>query len=272
MSSGKFYLVGLGTGDVGNMTLRARDTIAAADVIFIMQGQRQRYAQFLEGKEVYDAGHGLFGLGRPLREEEKQDSARGAALRKTEARNMKHQYESAEAMQKHQEENRRIIRDSVAAGKTVAVLCPGDPTLFSPQISYIEEFADLSPVIIPGLSCFNAANAALQRSVTLGVNSRSVILTAARAATDGYQGTDNLEKLAASRATLVFFTMGLQLEQLVATLAKYYPGETPMAIVFHAGDSGKEHLLQATVDTLLLQTEGMELPFEHLVYIGDFLV
>jgi precorrin-4 methylase len=34
---------------------------------------------------------------------------------------------------------------------------------------------------------------------------------------------------------------------------------------------GKEKVILATLDTILDTTKDMELPFEHLIYVGDFL-
>jgi precorrin-4 methylase len=133
------------------------------------------------------------------------------------------------------------------------------------------EFADLGPRMIPGISSFNAATAALGRSITSGGSSRSVILTAAMGSRGKYKGSDSLEKLAESRSTMVFFTMGSKLSEVVEKLKIHYPGDTPMAIVFHAGYRETENSVTATLDTILDKVDGDDLPFEHLIYVGDFL-
>ena len=273
-NKGKLYLVGLGTGDADNMTIRARDTIARADIIFAMQGVRDEFAELFKGKAVYDSGHGLFGRmakkKQPTREvqaaKDKTDPAESTHQALTK-RNRKPPKE----IQKQQEETRKIIREAVAAGKTVAVLDNGDPMIFGPHVGYLQEFADLAPEVVPGLSSFNAANAALKRDVTRGKQSSSVILTAARGAREGYQGKDSLAKLAESQSSLVFYTMGMNLAEVVDVLKKSYPADTPMAIVFHAGSKKEEQVLKATLETIVQETKGRELPFEHLIYVGDFL-
>jgi precorrin-4 methylase len=244
---GRLYLVGMGTGDPNNMTLRAQKTVAAADVIFAMKGVQERYADLLKGKQIHDAGHGLF--------------MKMARLH----------HKPPEEIETQENETRRIIREAVAAGKTVAVLDNGDPMIYGPHAGYLEEFANLSPEVVPGLSSFNAANAALKRDVTRGVASHSVILTAAMGSQEGYSGKDSLEKLAESQSTMVFFTMGMDLPAVVEKLKRSYPGDTPIAIVSQAGCRESENVLRATLDTVLAQTEGGKLPFEHLIYVGDFL-
>jgi len=242
---GKLYLVGLGVGDRDNMTIRARKTIAGADVIFAMKGIREGYADLLSGKEVHEAGHGLFA-------------------------SFGH-HRSADKVKAMEREARTVIRSAVAAGKTVAILDGGDPMVYGPHTGYLKEFADLNPEVVPGLSSFNAANAALLRGVASGQVSHSVIMTAAMGARKGYKGKDSLAELAKTQSTMVFFTMGMNLPEVIKQLRQSYPGDTPIAIVSHAGYREKQKVLKATLDTIIGKLDGGRLPFEHLIYVGDFL-
>ncbi len=245
-AQGGLYLVSVGIGDPDNMTVKARKLLERADIVFGMKRVREQLPELLQGKEVHEAGHGLFG---PMARRDKPAA-------------------EVEAMEA---ETRRIVREGVKAGKTVVVLDYGDPTIYGPQTGYLKEFHDLAPEVVPGISSFNAANAALARGITDGGMSRSVIITAAMGARDGYKGSDTLEKLAETRSTMVFFTMGMKLPEVVRKLKQHYPGETPIAIVSHAGVARKQAVLQATLDTVVERTSGGELPFEHLIYVGDFL-
>ncbi|MBK1701649.1 SAM-dependent methyltransferase [Thiococcus pfennigii] len=242
---GQLYLVSLGIGDPDNITVRAQKTIAGADIVLGMERLREQYGELLRGKDLHEAGHGLF---RPL----------GRRAR------------DGETIAAQEAQVRRLVREAVAAGKRVAVIDYGDPTIYGPQIGYLREFADLDPVVVPGISSFNAANAALGRSLTDGDGSRSVILTAA-AGRRGEGSRDTLEKLAETRSTLVLFTMRSQLPEVIEQLRRQYPGETPIAIVSHAGYAEREQVLTATLDTILERVGGADLPFEHLIYVGDFL-
>lgn len=237
--SGHFYLVSVGIGDPDNMTIRARKIIEAADIVFAMKFIRTQLAFLLEGKEVHDAGHGLFSKmtkNTAMIEEEKRIPP--------------------------------IIRSAVAAGKTVVVLDFGDPTLYSPQSGYLTEFADLSPQIIPGISCFNAANAALGREIT-GAYDHAVILTEAMC---GWEGSkERLAKLAATQSTLVFFAMRMDLDEVVGELKNHYAPDTPVAIVAHAGFSDKETVYNASLETVARLASQEKLSWDHLIYVGDFL-
>ena len=67
------------------------------------------------------------------------------------------------------------IRSAIAAGKTVAVLGSGDLLIYGgPYRWYLQEFADVNPRVIPGVSCFNAANAALRKDVASGKETHAV--------------------------------------------------------------------------------------------------
>lgn len=70
---------------------------------------------------------------------------------------------------------------------------------------------------------------------------------------------------------MAFFTMGIDLQEVVKQLKQQYPADTPMAIVFNAGTLEKQSVLHATLDTIIETIQGQELPFEHMIYIGDFL-
>ena len=117
------------------------------------------------------------------------------------------------------------------------------------------------------MSCFNAANAALRRGVTTSENTKSVILTAA----DWPGKTDTIAKLSVHGTTMVVFTMKAQFSEFIEKLSIHYPPETPVAIVKHAGYADKEEVIQSTLGTVLDRVGDEKLPFEYLLYVGEFL-
>lgn len=125
---------------------------------------------------------------------------------------------------------------------------------------FMEVFEDLTPEIVPGVSSFNCANAALKKSVAAGEKTRSIALS---------NGMD-MEELAKAKTSMVFFTMHLSLQEIVSRLKPYYGGDMPIAIVGNAGYRDRECIYQGTLDTILDKTKGKDLPV-HLVYVGDFL-
>ncbi len=252
-ASTQLYLVSMGNGDTDNITLRAINTIKDSDIVFCSKRTRDKFPILLQDKEIHDPGFGLFAIYGKKPEEAKK--------------NKRFNYEEKI---KQLDKITGIIRSAVKDGKVVSVLCSGDPTIYGPNMWYLEAFEDLDPEVIPGVSCFNAANAALRKGVTSGVKAHSVILTASFRREE-YTGPDSIEKLARNQATLVFFTMFLDLEKVVKKLRTHYPPDTPIAIVLFAGYKEKEKIIHATLDTILEKTKGKKLPFEHLIYVGDFL-
>ncbi|MBK1649680.1 SAM-dependent methyltransferase [Rhabdochromatium marinum] len=239
---GQLFLVSTGIGDPDNMTIRAHNTIQEADVVFGMQRVREQLSELLEGKETYEAGHGLFrALGHDQADKQRLEA-----------------------------QARKIIRAAIAEGKSVVVLDYGDPMIYGPQSGYLQEFADLDPVVVPGISSFNAANAALGRAIVGGGQSEGILLTRAPHARDSDERQQAFAQLAEAKPTLVLFTMRSELEKTVAELSRYYPTDTPIAIVMHAGDRQQE-VMTATLASIGEQLEGRELPFEHLIYVGHFL-
>ncbi len=251
--NGRVYVVSVGSGDSDNITLRAMNVIKDSQVIFCSTKMRDQFAILLQGKEIHDPGFGIFGVYGKTPEEGKKSK----------------RFNYEEKMKEFEAIN-TIIRDAVKVGKNVSVLDSGDPTIYGPNVWYMEAFEDLNPEIVPGISCFNAANAALKKGVTSGIKAHSVILTASFGQEE-YTGPDSIEKLSENRATMVFFTMFLDMEEVVKKLKTHYPPETPVAIVLFAGYRDREEIIQGTLDTIVEQTKGRKLPHEHLIYVGDFL-
>jgi precorrin-4/cobalt-precorrin-4 C11-methyltransferase len=253
----RLYLVSLGVGDVDLITLRAIDTINKSQVIVCRKETENKFIKYLKGKEILDAS--LSGW-RTYRKDR-------AVIKDRKDRKEREKQDTKERERRRNNNETRAkliaqIRHALDAGKTVSVLGSGDLCIYGgPYRWYLEEFKDMHPKIIPGVSCFNAANAALGKDVMLGKQSHSAVLTTAR----------DLEKFSDHHPTMVIFTMHTQFEDLVEKLKTQYSPETPIAIVFYAGYKDKEHITRGRLDTILQKTQGHDFPFEHLVYVGDFM-
>jgi precorrin-4 methylase len=245
---GKFYLVGMGPGDSDLATLRALKVIESADLIFAHQRLKDKFQDVLSGKEVITGYHRLFPFyGKKCGDVPKTEEPRERM--------------SCEEYHKKQEEFAALVRAAVSEGKTVAMLDSGDPLVYGPCSWSLTELRDLDTEVVPGLSCFNAANAALKAGVTEGKTSHSVLLAS------GW----SVDEMAAHRSTMVLFTMRTQFNKFIDSLSAHYPADTPVAIVFSAGYAEKEKVVHGTLGTILDQVGTGRLPFEYLLYVGDFL-
>lgn len=247
----RFYLIGTGPGDPDLLTLRAIKAIEKSDLIICRQSWRESLAHYLKGKEVLDREEGLQ-IG--YKEDPSKLKLKGKELLKF----IEYAKKRAEMIAK--------VRKAVDEGKIVSVLDIGDPLIYGSCSWYLDEFEDLNPVVIPGLSSFNAANAALRKEITRSSKAGSIIVVCGNC----HGADETIKKLAKYQATMVVF-MNQSLEKLVDQCLTYYPPETPVAIVIYAGYKDKERIIKGTLKTILDQIKDVELPQQHLVYIGDFL-
>ncbi|MDY6830579.1 MAG: SAM-dependent methyltransferase [Thermodesulfobacteriota bacterium] len=252
-AKGQLFLVSTGNGDPGNITLNAVNTIKDSDVIFCHERTRDKFPILLQGKEIHDPGFGIFAVYGKTKSEFKSSK----------------RFDYDEKMAEYRKID-TLIRGAVKQGKTVSVLCGGDPTIYGPNMWYMDAFKDLDPDIVTGVSCFNSANAALEKGITSGIKAHSVILTATFG-NEAYDGPDSVEKLAKHQATMAFFTMFMDMDAVVKKLKVHYPGDTPVAIVQHAGYRDTERVIYGTLDTILDKADGEDELFEYMVYVGDFL-
>ena len=194
----RLYLVGVGPGDPDLVTIRALNVMKKADLLFGSSRVKEKFPAELEGKEIIDGYWRLFPYYG-------QDPAK---LQGEERR-------EAEELAVKRSEFIAKVRDAVGQGQTVAIVDSGDPLIYGPWAWCLEEFEDLRPVVVPGVSCFNAANAALGRGVTNGEHTKSVILTAA----DWPGKTDTIDKLSAHHSTMALFTMRTDFEEFIKKLS-----------------------------------------------------
>ena len=239
-----FYLVSVGVGDGDLITVRAIDTIKRSDVIVCREKMKEQFAEYLKGKEFLD-------------------SSRGWRYSKKDRSKLTDKEKKAwsEERRKRRAELVSKIRSQIAKGKTVSVLDSGDPLIYGPKAWYLEEFKDLNPIVVPGVSCFNAANAALRKSITSGKKTHSVVLTSRQ----------DIEKMSGHQPTIVIFTMGTKFKDIIKRLKDVYPLMTPVAIVVYAGYKEKEEVIKGTLKNIADKIGDEKLPFEHLIYVGDFL-
>jgi precorrin-4 methylase len=247
-NQGKFYLVGTGPGDSDLATLRALEVIRKADLIFASKRLSERFQKELSGKTVIEGYHRLFPFyGKKCSEVGEKERARERM--------------SCEEYHQKQAEFARRVRKAVAEGKAVAMLDSGDPLIYGPSSWTLKEFKEIKTEVVPGLSCFNAANAALAQGVTEGKRSHSVILAS------GW----SVEEMATLQSTMVLFTMRTEFKKFIDTLSRHYSPDTPIAIVSSAGYAQKEKVLRGRLDGIMEQMAKESLPFEYMIYVGDFL-
>lgn len=250
----KFYIIGTGAGWADLITLRAIDYIRRTDVVICGEETAKKFGNYLKGKEILSLSRFPYWecLERKCSEPSHKDKKR--------CKELVHM----------RKERADLIKRYVKDGKTVALLEGGDPCIFGSIRWVKQEFADDEFEVVPGISSFNVANALLKREVADAYvadrQTRSVILT-----TPARQGDrrDSIENLARHRSTMVFFMPREFEEKVLPELRKYYPSDTPVAIVYKAGYSGEEQVVRGTLGSFPLQPP--EQRWLRLIYVGEFL-
>jgi len=249
--AGRFYIVGMGTAP-DLITVRAQKAIARADIVLAEENSDGDWAGLIRGKQVWHFPRTLkryYGVDvKTLKDPLQRDQA--------------------EAMDKLRHALADKIRSAVEQGKTVACLESGDPMMYGLTLFLEMLPADLPSEIVPGIGAFQAASAAVKMSPAYGYDTNAVILTMA----DWPGRADTNEKLMAAGSTLVFYTMGLNYPSVFAQLQRYYPADTPVAVVNNAGDPEQQTVIRSTVGRFLEEVDYRNLPPDrHMLLVGKFL-
>ncbi len=124
--------------------------------------------------------------------------------------------------------------------------------------------------VVPGVSSFCGAAAALKAEYTLPDVSQTVILTRMEGRTP-VPPKEKIELLAAHQATMVIFLSAGQLEKLSARLIEGgYTAETPAAIVYKA-TWPDEKVVRTTVGELAHAAKENNISKTALITVGGFL-
>jgi precorrin-4 C11-methyltransferase len=126
-----------------------------------------------------------------------------------------------------------ILVPAARAGKRVVRLQSGDTSLYSAiqeQMTRLDE-AGIGYEVIPGVSSFQAAAAALKAEFTLPEVVQTVILTRAEGETP-MPDDESLAELARHRATLCIFLSARLVERVQEQLLTAYAADTPTAILY----------------------------------------
>ncbi len=157
-------------------------------------------------------------------------------------------------------------------GKTVVRLHTGDPSIFGAireQMDLLDTYG-LEYEVVPGVSSFFAASAALKAEYTLPDVSQSVIITRVEGRTP-VPPKEQIALMASHQATMVIFLSTGLLDKLVEGLLEGgYSADTPAAIVYKASWPD-EKVFRCTVNTLQKTADDNSLTKTALILIGDFL-
>ena len=225
------YFIGAGPGDPELLTIKGKKIIDRADVII--------YAGSLVNPQVM-------------------------ADRKPEAV----VYDSAGM---HLDQVIAVMEQAEKEGLTTARVHTGDPAIYGAHREQMDrlEALGIPYEIVPGVSSFLGAAAALHAEYTLPGVSQTVILTRMEGRTPVPE-REGIRALAAHQATMVIFLSVGQIRKLCEQLIPDYGENTPAAAVYKATWQD-EKIVRATLGTLAAEVEAAGITKTALILVGGFL-
>ena len=165
-----------------------------------------------------------------------------------------------------------VMKENEAAHKITVRLHTGDPCLYG-AIQEQMDALDARGVdyeVVPGVSSFCGAAAALRQEYTLPGISQSVVITRLSGRTPMPAG-EGMRTMAESGSTMVIFlSIGLIDRVQDALLQGAYTAATPAAVVYKA-TWPEQKIVHCTVGTLAESTRAAGITKTALIVVGDFL-
>lgn len=225
------YFVGAGAGDPELLTIKGKRLIDNADVVI--------YAGSLVNPEVL------------------KDVKKGCAV-----------YDSAGM---NLEEVLDVMKAAEAEGKTTVRVHTGDSSIYGAireQLDALDKL-NIEHEVVPGVSSFLAAAAAMQKEYTLPDVTQTVILTRMEGRTPVPE-RESIEELAKHRTTMVLFLSVGMIDELVMKLKTSYPETTPVAVVYKASWPDQK-IIYGTLSDIAAKVKEAGIKKTALVTVGDFL-
>ena len=164
-----------------------------------------------------------------------------------------------------------VIVKAKVANEDVARVHTGDPMIFGSTAEQLRRFDQLGIKyeIIPGVSSFTAAAAALQKELTLPELSQTVILTRAEGRTP-VPDREKLDDLAKHQATLVLFLSINLLKKVVPLIAPSYGEDCPIAVV-HKASCPDEIIVTGTLSDIVNKVQLKGIKSQSIILVGRVL-
>lgn len=170
------------------------------------------------------------------------------------------------------EEIIKKIEAGVKEGKKIVRLHSGDPTIYGAireQMDLLDE-KNISYRLVPGISSFTAAGAAIKKEFTLPEVSQTIILTRIEGRTPVPE-EEELVSLAKHKASMALFLSVKQIDRVVDKLIEGYGrDDVPVAVVYKASWEDEKIILGTLKDIgEKVKAEGIIRTAQILV--GDFI-
>ncbi len=163
----------------------------------------------------------------------------------------------------------RIYADNKNIEGTIARIHTGDPSVYGAiqeQIDFCRQ-ENISWEVIPGVSSFQAAAAALGQELTLPGVSQTVVLSRISGRT-AVPEKESLEKLAASQPSLILFLSISRIEKVCSVLTPVY-GETTVCNVVYRASWPDQQIITGTLADIAVLVEQAGITRQALIMVGE---
>jgi precorrin-4/cobalt-precorrin-4 C11-methyltransferase len=164
-----------------------------------------------------------------------------------------------------------LFRKAKSAGLDVVRLHTGDPSIYGAireQMDALDKLG-IAYEVVPGVSSFQAAAAALKTELTVPEIAQTVILTRTSDRTP-VPAEQEIEVLGRSRATLCIFLSVHKLKEIAAKLIPHYGVDCPAAVVFHASWPD-EKIVRGTLKNISGKVAKEDIKKTALIVVGQAL-
>ncbi|NFA61225.1 precorrin-4 C(11)-methyltransferase [Clostridium sporogenes] len=227
----KVYFIGAGPGNPDLITVKGRDILSKADVVIYAGSlvSKEHLNYCKKDVEVYNSASMTLG-------------------------------EVIEVIKKANKKNKSIVR-----------LHTGDPSIYGAIKEQMDELDKLSISyeVVPGVSSFAAAAAAIKKEFTLPGISQTVILTRVEGRTPVPEKED-LEVLASRGASMALFLSVGMIDKVVLKLRKGYGKNVPIAVIQRATWQD-EKVVIGTLDDISKKVKEANITKTAQILVGDFI-
>lgn len=161
-----------------------------------------------------------------------------------------------------------VFRDAQEKNTDVVRLHSGDPSIYGAIREQMNELDRLgiSYEVVPGVSAFQAAAAALPAELTAPEVAQTIILTRTPGRTP-LPEKQSLEIIAATGATLCIFLSGHKIGEVAETLIPFYSADCPAAVIYHASWPD-EKVIRGTLDDIASKSADAEIGQTAIILVG----
>jgi precorrin-4/cobalt-precorrin-4 C11-methyltransferase len=164
-----------------------------------------------------------------------------------------------------------LMAEAVAAGRDVARVHSGDPSLYGAIAEQMRrlDVLGIPYEVVPGVSSFQAAAAALKMELTPAGKNQAVILARA-AGNTGVPPGDDLATLASHRTGMVLFLSAAQMPEVVAALAPHYGLDAPVVVAYRVSWPDQQ-ILRCTLADVAARMAEARITRTALILVGPML-